>query len=129
MSEELMIGQVAKRSGLRSSALRYYESVGLLTARRVSGQRRYNAEDVQRLKLIRFAQGIGFSLDEIRALLDGFPQATPPSTRWQTFAPGKLAEIEAIIRQAEQTKALLEKTLLCECPTLADCATLCEPSS
>src|SRR5438094_10676206 len=67
---ELEIGEVARRAGLRPSAVRYYEERGLVTPARRNGRRRvYGVEAVERLALIAFAKKIGFSLDEIRSLL------------------------------------------------------------
>ncbi|MBI1257902.1 MAG: MerR family transcriptional regulator [Chloroflexi bacterium] len=130
MSEEMTIGEVARRAGMRPSALRYYESVGLLLpTRRVGGQRRYDAEALHQLMLIQFAQRVGFSLDEIRQLFDGFPAQTPPSQRWRTMTPPKLAEIDLLISRAQAIRKTLESTLRCQCAALEDCAALCDPAS
>jgi MerR family redox-sensitive transcriptional activator SoxR len=73
---------VARRVGIRTSALRYYERVGLLPApRRVSGRRRYDESTVQMLRLIQLAQGAGFTVAEIQTLLHGFAPDTPPAAR------------------------------------------------
>lgn len=65
--DDLTIGEVARRAGLRPSALRYYESVGILSPpQRVSGQRRYDATALQRIALIQLAQRAGFTIAEIR---------------------------------------------------------------
>jgi MerR family redox-sensitive transcriptional activator SoxR len=67
----LSIGDVASRAGIRTSAVRYYETVGLIPAPdRISGQRRYEGDVVHRLGLIAVAKEAGFSLDEVRTLLD-----------------------------------------------------------
>src|SRR5215475_12264560 len=88
---ELTIGAVARRSGLRPSAVRYYESVGLLPApRRVNGQRRFDADVVRLLGTIRFAQQAGFTVAEIRILFHGFGADVPPSARWRQLAKSKL---------------------------------------
>jgi len=129
MSEEMTIGEVARRAGMRTSALRYYESVGLLLpTRRTGGQRRYDADAFHQLMLIKFAQQIGFSLDEIRQLFGGFPAQTPPSQRWRALTPPKLAEIDLLISRAQQIKQMLETTLRCQCAALEDCAALCDPA-
>src|SRR5436190_20606900 len=99
--ENLSIGAVAQQIGVQTSAIRYYESIGLLAApMRISGQRRYSDEVISRLRMIRVAQELGFTLDEIKTLLDGFSPDTPPSERWQAMARTKLPEIEAIIERA-----------------------------
>ena len=91
--EELAIGEVARRAGIRPSALRYYESIGLLPApRRVNGQRRYDERTVQLLKIVRLAQHAGFTVAEIQVLLHGFAPDTPPAARWQPLAQQKIAE-------------------------------------
>ncbi|WP_298445187.1 MerR family transcriptional regulator [uncultured Ferrimonas sp.] len=71
----MQIGELAQRSGITPSTLRYYESKGLFEAvtRDSNGYRRYDGAALLRLQLIRFAQGVGFSLDEIPALLDNEP--------------------------------------------------------
>lgn len=123
MLGELTIGAVARRSGLRASALRYYESAGLLPApRRVSGQRRYDAAVLERLAVIRVAQEAGFTIAETRTLLHGFAPDTPPPARWHALATRKLPEVEALIARAEGMKRVLEAGLRCECLTLEDCA-------
>src|SRR5690242_10673684 len=121
---ELTIGEVARQAKLRPSALRYYESVGLLPApRRASGQRRYDHTVLQRLTVIQLAQEAGFTVAEIKTLFFSFPPDTPASERWQVLAQAKLAQVNALIQKAEATKRLLEEGLLqCRCLTLDECA-------
>lgn len=122
--EELRIGEVAQRAGVRPSTLRYYERIGLLPhAPRVSGQRRYPPEIVQRIQMIAVAKELGFSLDEIKVLLDGLTPDSPPSERWQVIARAKLPEVERLIRQAEGMKRILNSGLECQCLTIEDCFT------
>ena len=119
----LTIGEVARRAGLRTSALRYYEEVGVLPpAERVSGQRRYDEAVLARLAVIRLAQELGFSVAEIRSLVEGFDEASVPSERWREMATNKLTEVDALITRAEQMKQLLEESLRCGCLTLDACA-------
>jgi MerR family redox-sensitive transcriptional activator SoxR len=83
----LSISEVGRKVGLRTSAIRYYEQIGILEpARRVSGQRRYDETVLYRLAVIRRAQEVGFTLDEIRQLFFGFSQSTPISQRWKKIA-------------------------------------------
>jgi MerR family redox-sensitive transcriptional activator SoxR len=120
---ELPIGEVAQRAGIRASAIRYYEQVGLVPApRRVGGQRRYDPAVVDRLALIQFAQRAGFTIAEIQTLFEGFEDATPASVRWQVLARRKLEEVEASIVRAERMKVLLGQALACQCLRLEDCA-------
>ncbi len=119
---ELTIGEVARRAGLQTSAVRYYESIGLLPPpRRESGQRRYDPGILDRLTMIRAAREIGFTLEEIRTLLDGFPTATPPSERWRTLADDRLPAIDALIERALLMKHLLESGLRCDCESIEAC--------
>src|SRR5579872_3402684 len=123
MATDLSIGAVARRAGVRTSALRYYESVGLLPAPvRVSGRRHYGPDILPRLALIGVAQQMGFTIAEIGTLLHGFDAATPASERWQILAARKLIEVEGLIARAQEMKRLLEEALGCGCLTLDACA-------
>jgi MerR family transcriptional regulator, redox-sensitive transcriptional activator SoxR len=129
---DLTIGAVAARLGMRASAIRYYERVGLLPApRRSGGQRRYEAGAVQTLAVIQLAQQAGFTLAEITHLLHGFGSATPPSERWQALALEKIRELDQRMEQLRAMRRMLEQTLGCSCPTIGDCAgdgaSLCSP--
>src|SRR5436309_4362762 len=98
----LGIGEVARRVGVRASAVRYYEERGLIAPDgRRGGKRVYGQQAVERMALISFAKTLGFSLDEIRTLLDGFPHDTPAGPRWSELASKKLAELEAMSRRIE----------------------------
>jgi MerR family transcriptional regulator, redox-sensitive transcriptional activator SoxR len=124
--ESMSIGQVASRAGVRPSALRYYESVGLLPPpERKNGRRRYDGEVLRevldRLAVVRVAQQAGFTISEIRMLLDGFAEDTPPSERWRVLAQAKLPEVEALVERALGMKDLLERGLRCECLRLEEC--------
>jgi MerR family transcriptional regulator, redox-sensitive transcriptional activator SoxR len=81
-SMPLTISQVAHQIGLRPSAIRYYERIGILPpAQRVSGQRRYDITALHRLVMIQRARQTGFTLTEIKRLFFGFRAGTPPSVR------------------------------------------------
>ncbi len=119
---ELTIGEVARRAGVRASAIRYYESVELLPPpKRVSGQRRYNAETLRRLAFIQAAQGVGFSVAEMQLLLREMDGNAPLSTRWESLAQQKLAEINSLIERAQSMKRMLENSLHCGCSDLEQC--------
>ena len=121
--EDLSIGEVARRVGVRTSALRYYESIGLLpAARRVNGRRRYDGTAVQQLAVIRLAQQAGFTVAEIQTLFHGFAAATAPSERWRPLAARKLAELDALIARAQQMQRILEMLSQCTCERLEECA-------
>jgi MerR family transcriptional regulator, redox-sensitive transcriptional activator SoxR len=125
MSTLLTIGEVARRAGVRASAIRYYEEAGLLEEpERVGGKRRYDEEALRRLALIGGAKRAGFTLGEIRTLLHGFPAGTGAAQRWQALASEKLVEVDEAIAQLRQTRGLLEEALRCECASLDECARL-----
>lgn len=116
------IGELAKQSGIRTSAIRFYESVGLLPApARESGWRLYDASISERLKVIQAARSAGFSIAEIRLLLDGFPKKTNPSTRWKKLAKQKLPEIDQIIQRTLALKFLIEAGMDCNCEDVTLC--------
>lgn len=119
---KLSIGDLARQTGVRASALRYYESVGLLTPpTRINGRRVYDANALDVLRLVHLAKGAGFSVAEIRKLLNGFDRTTPASARWQAMATRKLEDVNALIERAEHMRDLLEKLLTCKCVQLSDC--------
>jgi len=121
-TRQLSIGEVARRAGLRASAVRYYEREGLIhPPRRQSGKRVYEAEVFEALALIRLAQDAGFTIRDTRQLLEGFEVSTPASARWQLLARRKLEETQRVIAQAERMRALLLRLLQCRCTTLASC--------
>lgn len=117
------ISEIARRVGLRASAIRYYEQIGMLErARRVSGQRRYDETVLYRLAVVRRAQQAGFTLDEIRQLFFGFTPATPISQRWKRIAERKMLELEARMEQIRSMRRLLKKLeSCCECETVERC--------
>jgi MerR family redox-sensitive transcriptional activator SoxR len=122
---EMTIGQVADKAGIRPSALRYYERVGLLLKpRRVSGQRRYDPEVLNWLAGIQICQEAGFTIEEIKKLFFGFPRSTKPSQRWRELATDKLAEVDELIRRANTMKQLLSEGIRCGCDSLSECTLL-----
>jgi MerR family redox-sensitive transcriptional activator SoxR len=121
--EHLTIGEVARRAGVQTSAIRYYEQMDLLPEpARVSGQRRYDEEIFMRLALIRMAQEAGLTIAEIRTLASGFPEGTPASDRWRELAQRKLPGVDALILRLQAVRQVLEESLACGCLTLDACA-------
>jgi len=117
----LPIGAVARQAGLRTSAIRYYERLGLLPAPdRVSGRRRYGPDALMRLSVIRFARESGFTIREIRTLLGGKPY----SERLRGLARAKIRELEGAIQRAHAMQSLLERALRCRCLTAEECGRL-----
>lgn len=121
--EALTISEVARQSGVRTSTLRYYESIGLLPPpQRVQGRRRYDSSIFSQLAILRLAQRAGFTLAEMRLLIHGFSQETPASERWQLLACQKLQEVEILITEVLRKKRILEQLLQCQCLSLEECA-------
>lgn len=122
MMTELTISEVAKRAGIRPSAIRYYESVGLLPQpQRISGQRRYHADILRRLAFIQTAQAAGFSVAEMQTLLQELADDAPLSARWQHLARRKLIEVSSLLQRAQGMKETLEQGLQCTCSDLDEC--------
>jgi MerR family transcriptional regulator, redox-sensitive transcriptional activator SoxR len=118
----MRIGELAGRTGLNASAVRYYETVGLLAAPyRTGGQRRYPDQAIYRVLLIRFASEMGFTLDEIKLFLSGLREDAPVGSRWRKLAHRKIEEVERTIQRSQQLKALLEHLLQCRCASLRVC--------
>ena len=121
----LSIGEVATRTGHARSALRHWESVGLLPPpSRIGGKRRYPPAILDRIAVIDLARRAGFTLAQIRVLVDGVTGGDSPPTQWAALAEEKLAEVDALIARAQATRRLLEALRSCTCPTLEDCADL-----
>lgn len=119
----MTIGEVARRSGISASTLRFYEAEGLLPEpERVSGRRRYDTSFLKRLAAIQIAKRAGFTLAEIGTLLSGFSDETPPSERWRRLAGRKLPQIEEMIARAQEMRRVLEDGLACGCVRLEDCS-------
>jgi MerR family transcriptional regulator, copper efflux regulator len=124
--EALGIGQLAKRGGVRVDTVRYYERNGLLTARSrlASGYRRYSEIEVARLRFIRRAQALGFTLKEIKELLA--LSAQRDVGRVKRSAQAKLKDVQARITALQRVRDGLE-TLVAACPghgRAADCPIL-----
>ena len=114
----IAIGELARRTGLASSALRYYERVGLLSpAGRAGGRRHYGASSAERVALIQLYQDAGFTLREIRALVGS--RKTRP---WTRLVEAKLRELETRIAQAERAKVLVQQALACPHRNLLSCS-------
>jgi MerR family transcriptional regulator, redox-sensitive transcriptional activator SoxR len=120
---QLTISQVARQIGLRASAIRYYEKIGLLPhAERLTGQRRYDCTALYRLAIIQRARQLGFTLTEIRELFFGFRNVTRPSERWRTLSQRKLAELDRLMEGIKEVRRVLKKLMTkCRCDTLDQC--------
>ena len=120
--KSLSIGEVARITGLRTSALRYYEDAGLLPAPdRVAGRRVYNPDVVRRIGVLRFAQEVGFTLREIRVLIHGFEAKIPLSVRWRAMAEKKVSELDDQAERIQRMRQALGLSLKCGCVRIEDC--------
>ncbi len=119
MPELLTIGEVAEEAGVRTSALRYYDELGLLPpATRVSGQRRYTADAVARIGVILLLTDVGFSLAEVGTLLAS--RAESP-TAWRALAEAKAEELRRAAARAELARTAIEHALHCPEDDIAAC--------
>ncbi|MFN2524848.1 MAG: MerR family transcriptional regulator [Actinomycetota bacterium] len=119
MREDLLsISEVAETTGLRSSALRYYERAGLIRARARQGGRRHYSKDVlRRLAVIALFQEVGFTIREIATLLERGGR----KDRWHSLAEGKLTEIDEHMDRVSRARELLLAALACDCAGLESC--------
>ena len=118
----MKIGELARNAGLRASAVRYYEKLGIVSAPdRKGNQRRYAGDALNRLLLIRFASDMGFTLAEIKIFLSGLRSDVPVGPRWRELAHRKIKQVDASIRRSRQLKSLLQHLLHCRCPSLPVC--------
>jgi len=119
----LTVAEVARRSGVAPSALRFYEREGLLRAERTSGgQRRYERSALRRLAFIRAARHVGLTLDEIRDALDGLPRSrTPTREDWARISKHWRARLDAEIAALEALRDGLDSCIGCGCLSLKRC--------
>ena len=119
----LTIGQVARRTGLSVSAIRFYETAGLVTpTRNAGGQRRFVAADIRRLSFVLITQQLGFTLEEIRTALAGLPQERAPTRRdWERLAKRFRRTLDERIEMAMRLRERLDGCIGCGCLSLAKC--------
>ena len=118
----MTISEVAEQIGLRPSAIRYYEKVGVLPRpQRVSGARRYDRTVLHRLIMVQRARETGFTLNEIKELFFGFREGTPPSVRWEKLRKRKLIELDAMLERVQSMRSLLNQQGKCQCSALEEC--------
>lgn len=122
MNETLTIGQLAKRFELKTSAIRYYERVGVLPEpARESGQRRSGPDAIKRLEILDVAKRAGFTLDEARVLLQRRDTSSPAFESLRELAARKVPEVEALIARAQAMRTWLLTATDCSCATLDVC--------
>jgi MerR family redox-sensitive transcriptional activator SoxR len=124
MSDVLTIGEVAERSGVATSALRFYEEEGLIhSERNDAGHRRYPRSVIRLVAFIVFAQKVGLSLGEIRAELAKLPRhRVPERSDWTKLSGEWKANIRARIAELERLEAGLSECIGCGCLSLDRCA-------
>jgi MerR family redox-sensitive transcriptional activator SoxR len=124
LPEQLTIGQVAERSGVPHTALRFYEEAGLITAERTAGnQRRYARAVLRRLAFIRTAQRVGLSLEQIKDALAELPGGRPPTkTDWARLSRSWRTELDTRIDALQRLRDRLTSCIGCGCLSLRSCA-------
>lgn len=120
----LPIGDLARRTGLSVSAIRFYEEKGLVEPLRTSGnQRRFLRSDIRRLSFILIAQKLGLSLGQIEDALAGLPQGRTPNTAdWKKISGEVRRRIDAQIAALEKVRENLDGCIGCGCLSLKKCA-------
>jgi MerR family redox-sensitive transcriptional activator SoxR len=123
MAEPLTIGEVSRRSGVASSALRFYEQRGLIASERAgSGHRRYPRAVLRRIAFIVFAQRVGLTLDEIGTELARLPPDRAPTRRdWARLSGTWTSRIDDRIAELERLRAGLTECIGCGCLSLERC--------
>lgn len=123
MGDTLTIGELAARSGVAPSALRYYERLGLIHATRTTGnQRRYRRTELRRVSFVRIAQQVGVSLEEIRAALASLPEGrTPTRADWARLSARWRGRLDDQIALLERLRDQLDGCIGCGCLSLQKC--------
>jgi MerR family redox-sensitive transcriptional activator SoxR len=122
VADNLAISEVARVFGLRTSAIRYYEQLGILPLpMRKNGQRCYDDSVLFRLAVVQRARESGFTLGEIRELFFGFRPTTRPPKRWHQLSERKIAELQIRMKQLKLMETLLKQIQGCQCDALEEC--------
>lgn len=121
--QNLSVGQVAKRSGVKVSALHYYEDVGLIKSWRNQGnQRRFKKDVLRRISVIKAAQKVGVSLSSIKEAFKALPNSrTPTAKDWEKLAAKWKRELEARIQYLENLRDSLTGCIGCGCLSMKNC--------
>src|SRR6476620_11574509 len=126
MENHLTIGAVSERTGVAPSALRFYETEGLIhSTRSDGGQRRYSRDTLRRISFVRVAQQVGLSLDEIRTALASLPEnRTPTAKDWERLSSSWRPRIDHQIAMLERLRDRLHGCIGCGCLSLGFCKLL-----
>ncbi len=121
----MKIGDVAKRLDIPSSTIRYYEKKGLINPpERVSGKREFSTSALVTLRFIQLCQGAGFTIGEIRSLLEHYVEDSSKSGLWQPAVETKRTEIRKQIDELKQVDAVLGELMKCRCESIEQCVSL-----
>lgn len=122
-NDSLSVGEIAKRSGVQVSALHFYEQKGLISSKRNAGnQRRYKREVLRRISVIKAAQRIGLTLEEIKKAFASLPDSrTPTKSDWEALSTGWQAELNKRIRHMENLRDSLTGCIGCGCLSVETC--------
>lgn len=123
MAKEFSVGEVARRSGVAVSALHFYEAKGLIRSQRTSGnQRRYAADVLRRVAIIKVAQEVGISLGEIAAQLESLPEGRTPTRKdWTLLSRRWREKLDHRIRQLQTLRDGLDDCIGCGCLSITKC--------
>lgn len=122
-NDNLTVGYMAKRCGVKVSTLHFYEQKGLIKSWRNQGnQRRYHRDTLRRVSVIKAAQKVGISLDKIKQALDSLPESrTPTKEDWQILSSKWSEELNARIQYLENLRDSLTSCIGCGCLSLTQC--------
>ena len=122
----MKIGDVSEKLNIPASTIRYYESVGLLQQlQRVSGNRVFDKKALNTLRFVQLAQNAGFSIEEMKVLLDSAEHSSPTSDNWQNLASLKRRKLRDQIEQLTKMDDVLGRIIACKCLTLSECMDRC----
>ncbi len=124
MKNEITIGQLSARTGVAISAIRYYETQGLIAPNRnAGGQRRFPRSDIRRISFILICQQFGFTLTRIRELMLTLPNGrTPTAKDWAKMSVGFRSELDAKIHTLQKMRDNLDGCIGCGCLSMENCA-------
>lgn len=124
MRRGLSIGDLARRTGLSVSAIRFYETKGLVTPdRNAGGQRRYEGSDIRRLSFVLIAQQMGLTIEQIGDVMSGLPNGrTPTKADWSRISKGFRKMLDEKIAMMERMRDKLDGCIGCGCLSLKNCA-------
>ncbi|MDB3935507.1 MerR family transcriptional regulator [Granulosicoccus sp.] len=122
----MKIGDVSEQLSIPASTIRYYERIGLLEQQqRISGKRVFDKQALNSLKFVQLAQNAGFTIDEMKLLLDSAAHSSPSSDHWRQIAKVKRRELQDKIEQLKKMDSVLSQIMNCKCSTLNECVDSC----